>query len=119
MPDPQTNRNDNKVRFTAQVYIKSLFLCCLIVYMSQPQEGGEGKGCEEEQSEVCDSVCTIVVKSGIELNLSTLDTYFLGMWSCHGNKYRNPQFKRLQQYGTVKTESSFFVKSKNHSTTFS
>ena len=87
--------------------------------MSQPKEGREGKGCGKEQSEVCDSVRTIVVKSGIELNLSTLDTYFLGMWSCHGNKYRNPQFKRLQQYGTVKTESSFFLFFKNHPTTFS
>lgn len=119
MYDSQANRNDNEVRFTAQVYIKSLFLCCLIVHMSQSKEGGEGKGCGEDQSEVCDSVRTIVVKSGIELNLSTLDTYFLGMWSCNGNKYRNPQFKRLQRYGTVKTESSFFVKSKSHSTTFS
>lgn len=79
------------------------------------------KKSEEEkvvQSEVCDSVRTIVVKSGIELNLSTLDTYFLGMWSCDGNKYQNPQFKRLQQYGTMKTSSSFIVKSKCNSIIF-
>ena len=87
--------------------------------MSQPEESGENKGVEAAQSEVCDAARTIVVKSGIELTLSTLDTYFLGMWSCRGNKYRNPQFKRLQQYGTVKTTSSFFVKSKSNSTIFS
>ena len=72
----------------------------------------------EENDLLHDQAGSIQLSNGTTLELSTLDSYFLNLWHCKGKKYRSREFKILKKYGSMKTISTFFVKSQSKSISF-